>query len=167
MAAAARSQAEEILSKVRPCLAGRPEIAFGYLFGSLARGEARPASDVDVAVFLDPPPSPESESGMYRATLLTELIGALGRNDVDLVILNQAPVVLRHRAIRDDLVICSRDERRRVAFVVDTVRRYVDTEPLRRLAREYLRRSIENGTYGREVKYKTAIDGLQPSNPAD
>lgn len=147
---------DAILAKVRSCMAGRPEILFGYIFGSVARAEARPDSDVDVAVFLDQETT-GVETSTFRSSFLAELLKCLSRNDVDLVILNQAPVVLRHRVLRDGNLVISRDETRRVAFAVDTLRRYVDTASLRRLSEEYTRRSLENGTYGREVPYKAVF----------
>jgi len=51
------------------------------LFGSLARGDAGPDSDVDLAVMLDP----EAKIGLFRyVALRDELSEMLGR-DVDLV----------------------------------------------------------------------------------
>ncbi|MDP2871808.1 MAG: nucleotidyltransferase domain-containing protein [Bacillota bacterium] len=156
----ARVNVDEILVRILPCIAGRPEVVFAYVFGSTARAEARLDSDVDIAVFLTPEMA-QTDLGPFRSMLLTELLACLSRNDVDLVILNQAPAVLRHRVLRDGVLIFSRDETARVGFTVDTLRRYVDTAPLRRLAMEYTRRSVENGTYGRAVPFRTVLDSRQ------
>lgn len=51
------------------------------LFGSLARGEAGPGSDVDLAVMLDP----DREIGLFRYALLREELGDLLGRQVDLV----------------------------------------------------------------------------------
>jgi hypothetical protein len=155
-----RNDLDEILAQVHPCLAAKPQVLFSYVFGSAARGEARPDSDVDIAVYLDTE-TVQADAGSFRTSLLTELLMCLHRNDVDLVILNQAPVVLQHRVLRDGVLILSRDEPGRVAFTVDTLRRYVDTAPLRRLAMEYTRRSIEQGTYGRAIPFRTVLDTCQ------
>jgi predicted nucleotidyltransferase len=148
-----RGQVDEILSRVRPLMAERGDVAFAYVFGSVARGDARVDSDVDFAVYLDED-SPRADRGCVRSALLTKLLACLGRNDVDLVILNDAPVVLKHRVLRDGILVLSRDEAKRVDFTADTLRRYVDTAPLRRLVHDYTRRSVANGTFGREVRYK-------------
>jgi uncharacterized protein len=155
-----QAKVDDILQVVRPCLGGRPEIVFAYVFGSAARGEARSNSDVDIAVYLDSEPVAPGIGG-YRAKLLSELMSCLRRNDVDLVILNQAPVVLQHRVLRDGIIILSHDDKRRVDFTVDTMRRYFDTGPLRALALEYMRQSIQDGTYGREIPYRTVVDPPQ------
>jgi len=146
------TSASDVIARVRSVLSGRHEVVFAYLFGSVARDEARSGSDVDVAVYVDASTTPSEPH--YRADLLTELMRALSRNDVDLLILNEAPVVLQQRALRDGLLILSRDDYRRVDFIADTLRRYVDTEPLRRLAMEYTRKSIQDGTFGRKVSYR-------------
>jgi predicted nucleotidyltransferase len=55
----------------------QPGIAAVYLFGSVARGTARPASDVDLAVLFEG--KPESRLDGTRLTLEAELERALAR----------------------------------------------------------------------------------------
>jgi predicted nucleotidyltransferase len=98
----------ELVARLRDCLEGRPEILEAYLFGSSARDEAQPHSDVDVAVYLDVAPVPESPFG-YAADLMTELMSALASNAVDVVILNEAGPLLYHRVLRDGVRVLSRD----------------------------------------------------------
>lgn len=64
-----------------------------YLFGSLARAEARPDSDVDLGILAHEPLAPER-----RFDLAQKLAAALGR-DVDLVDLRSASAVLRMQVI--------------------------------------------------------------------
>ena len=89
-------------------MAGRREILEAYLFGSCAREEASAHSDVDVAVYVDRTALPDAPFG-YVAALTTELIRALGRNDVDVVLLNDASPLLYHRVLRDGRRLVSRD----------------------------------------------------------
>ena len=145
---------EEILSRIHACLAPKCEVLLAYLFGSTARGDSRPDSDVDIAVLVDRG-ALGPDTGIYRASLLTELIRCLGCNDVDLVLLNDAPAVLCHRVLRDGQLVLSRDDRVRVAFTEQTMRRYYDTAYLRKLAADAVSRSIREGTFGRPVQYKT------------
>jgi len=94
------------------CLAAalqpRPEVLEAYLFGSQATGRAQPHSDIDVAVYVDPPRAGHSGFG-YRAELTTALMSALHTNDIDVVVLNQADPVLYHRVLRDGIRVLSRD----------------------------------------------------------
>ena len=62
-----------------------------YLFGSVARGDATAASDVDVAVLFDQAPEPALDGAVL--TLEGEIERHLGR-PVDLVSLNGAPADL-------------------------------------------------------------------------
>ena len=64
----------------------REEILEAYLFGSHARGQAQPHSDVDVAVYVDKSLVDEGRWG-YRAELTTVLMDALATNNVDVVVL--------------------------------------------------------------------------------
>jgi predicted nucleotidyltransferase len=129
-------------------LARRTEILEAYLFGSRARGDASAHSDVDVAVYVDRGLLPDAPFG-YVAELTTELIRALGRNDVDVVLLNDAPPLLYHRVLRDGRRLVSRD-------LADTTRRegyalsrYCDYLPQLRKIAAAQRRRIDGGAFGR------------------
>ena len=83
----------ELVNVLTQALSDRPEILDAYLFGSQARGTARADSDVDVAVYLDPATDINAGFGV-DAAIATDLMRALGRNDIDVVLLNRADPVL-------------------------------------------------------------------------
>jgi hypothetical protein len=98
-----------------------------YLFGSAARGEDRPGSDLDVAVlFRDDPP--RTLAGLHL-DLADRLTGALGGRRVDLVVLNRAPVDLVHRVLRDGVLLLERDRSARIRFEVRARNEYFDLLP--------------------------------------
>ena len=99
-----------IVERLSGALAAREEILEAYLFGSRARGKARPDSDIDVAVYIDEALADDGNWG-YRAELTTDLMVTLGTNDVDVVVLNKAPILLYHRVLRDGVRLLSRDLR--------------------------------------------------------
>ena len=75
-------------------------------------------------------------------------IGALGRfvrsDRVDLVLLDHAPPLLRHRVIRDGVLLYARSDAERARFVRRRLREYLDLEPrLREQNRLRLRRLRE------------------------
>lgn len=102
-----------------------PRIAYGLVFGSVARGDAHAGSDVDVAVGL-------ADGVQFDALavggLVSDLERASGRT-VDLVLLHEAPPALAYRVFRDGVVIFARDRTavvdRRVRAVLD----YLDFRP--------------------------------------
>ena len=104
--------------------AGEP-VVIAYLFGSQARGEAGPLSDVDVAVLLEDGLSAE-EMLALRLRLMEAIGRALGVERVDVVALNDAPYLLQHRVIRDGRVLLARDELARVRYEFRVLRDYLD-----------------------------------------
>ncbi len=133
---------ERLRAGAPEAFAGTP-VAFAYLFGSRARGQARATSDVDVAVYLDPPEEPERR--LERTLdLMRRLADATGM-EADLLILSDAPLRLLGRVLRDRVVLWSRDEPLRVRFEATMRSRCLDfdlhAEPL---DRELLRAIAES-----------------------
>lgn len=109
-----------------------PEVLAVYLYGSRARGTARPDSDVDLALLLRRPPPP-TLGGVPRdveAFVEREL-----RLPVQAVVLGAAPADLVHRVLRDGIVVLDRDRSARLQFEVQSRNEYFDLEPLRRMYR--------------------------------
>jgi len=119
---------QELVRRVCQVLAPRDEVLEAYLFGSQATGRAQAHSDVDVAVYVDEARISPSAYG-YPAELGTVLIAVLGRNDVDVVVLNHAPPLLYHRVLRDGVRILSRDLRASTTREGYALSRYCDWVP--------------------------------------
>jgi len=128
----------------------RPEVVAAFLIGSQARGSAGPLSDVDVAV-LHVEGLTSSERLELRLALGSAAGAALGTAEVDIVLLNGAPPLLRHRALRDGIRLIDHSPAGRIDFEVRTLNDFVDTEPLRRLLSRRLRKSIAEDSFGRRA----------------
>jgi predicted nucleotidyltransferase len=87
-----------ILKGIRRVLDDEPTVWFAFLFGSRARRSARPGSDWDVAVYLDDSLDDRQRFDIRRG-LSAQLSGPDGPR-VDLVVLNDAPPLLAHRALK-------------------------------------------------------------------
>ena len=122
----------------------RREIQAAYIFGSVVSGRSRTNSDIDIAVLLNPK-SLHLKSLDYRLKLASEMSSAIGRSDVDLIILNEAPPVLAHQVVSKGQLVFERSAAARVDFQVRTVNAYLDTEPMRALYRSYLKKRIREG----------------------
>lgn len=85
-----------------------PEVAAVYLYGSTARGQATPLSDVDLAVVLMPGVGQEERAGLQRR-LLTALGRALSGRRVDVRFLDDLPVAVRGRIVYEGLRVFERD----------------------------------------------------------
>jgi predicted nucleotidyltransferase len=119
-------------------------VVVAYLFGSRARGGARESSDADVAVLL------EGRRGLLEQEALADQLGrAMGVPDVDLIVLDEAPLEMRGRVVQEGRVLFSADEARRVAFEVLTRSQYFDFLPtLEAHTRRYLQQVAREGLRG-------------------
>ncbi len=119
---------QEVLERLERVLQSHREVLEAYLFGSLARGDAASHSDVDIAVYVAEP-RPEASAFGYRADLTAAVMAALGRNDVDVVVLNDAPPLLYHRILRDGVRILSRNLAETTIRAGRALSRYCDYVP--------------------------------------
>ena len=130
-----------LCGRLARALEGDRSVRLAWLHGSRARGTARRESDIDVAVLLD---DDHAANPTAIKDSIWRLAGRIGRevpsDRLDLVLLNDAPALLRHRVVRDGILLFARSEAERVRFVLRTVREYQDLEP--RL-REHTRRRVE------------------------
>lgn len=134
---------ENDLEKVRQLLKKSPEVRFAYLFGSMARDEGGETSDLDVAVYVR-----EGVSTFdFRLGWMEKLASLLGRDDVDLVVLNEAPPVLCYEIVRDGRLLVDSKEAR-VAFEARVLDEYFDTEALRKTQQAYLKSQLSGDSHG-------------------
>lgn len=124
----------------------RDGIVAGLLFGSQASGRGSDLSDVDVAVWLEPSREPSLD---LRLELTRAAARALGTDEIDLVILNDAPPLLRERAVAGQRLIVDRDPKARVRFEARALLDYLDTKPLRAELDRGLRHRVEEDRFGR------------------
>ncbi|MEW6426184.1 MAG: nucleotidyltransferase domain-containing protein, partial [Bacillota bacterium] len=101
-------------------------------------GKAGLLSDVDLAFLIDPSLVKDKGRYGYQAQLITELMKLLATNDVDVVILNEAPPLLKFKVIFNGRVIFSRSEKERLAFHVKAFNEYQDFRPFMAVQNRYL-----------------------------
>jgi predicted nucleotidyltransferase len=97
-----------------------------YLFGSFARGEAKPQSDVDLGLLYESPP--ESTLRGQPFGLEADLADVLGR-PVQCVVMNTAPPDLIHRILLDQMLLVDRNPKLRIRFEVNARNQYFDLKP--------------------------------------
>ena len=136
------------------------DVSAAWLFGSLARGAAGPLSDVDLAVVLS---GPTERQARRRDALCADLMGALHRDDADLVLFEMGSPLLRHRVIRDNVQLLAHDPRQLSRPATAAVIEYLDTAPLRAALRFELNRSLAEGCFGQLPDVKKAIQRVWSS----
>jgi hypothetical protein len=116
-------------AEIGPRLAGlgavlgrHPAVQFAYVFGGAGRGDLRPLSDIDVAVYLDE----AVDSVRARLDLIGEVTKHLRTDAVDLVVLNDAPTALLGRILQSRRVIFERDPFVRHRFESRALRQFLD-----------------------------------------
>ena len=82
------------------------EVAAVFLFGSHGTPAERETSDVDLALLFRAGQIPDLRREMQLADELSRIFG---RDDIDIVVLNKAPLFLCSRVVRDGTIICEKD----------------------------------------------------------
>lgn len=117
----------ERLRAAAPAILDPEPVVVAYLFGSRAAGRPRPDSDTDIAVLVEDDADADER---WRLRLrLPSAFERAARTEVDVVVLNDLPLPVRGRAVRQRVVLYSRDEPARVRFEVRTMREFLDFEP--------------------------------------
>jgi predicted nucleotidyltransferase len=114
----------DLLARLSATLAATPGLRLGVLFGSLARGRARPDSDVDVAIL----PGPEGLDDRADLELQSELARAVGR-DVDLVRLDRASTILMWQVARHGVALLEARAGEFARFRARAAAEYIDFAP--------------------------------------
>ena len=133
---------QDIISAVKRQVARDVHVKFAYLFGSQALDKTTALSDIDIAVFLDNGVDPL----YYRLKLIETFTRAMRKENIDIVVLNQATPLLKHEVISAGIVLKEAREER-LLFETAVLREYLDLEPLRKVQRTYIRQQLRVGTY--------------------
>jgi uncharacterized protein len=118
--------------RIRRVLLDGPPLQLALLFGSRARGAARPGSDIDVAIL----PVDTALSMRDENLLVTNLERATGA-PIDLVRLDHATLALRWRIARDGVVLVSNPPHLAPRFLA---RAGIEHDEVRELEIEAMRR---------------------------
>lgn len=93
------------------------------LFGSTARRERRPASDIDICLVLEP--------GTYTPEALMDIrLQYLAAFPADIQVFQQLPVYIRQRILKEGEVLFCRDEDALYDIAWRTVQAFADFKPL-------------------------------------
>jgi predicted nucleotidyltransferase len=97
-----------------------PNIIFAYLFGGMARGKRRPLSDVDLGIYL------RNVKRLDFLSLFSEISRILGTDEIDLVVLNSAPISLTGRILRKRKILIDKEPFLRHQYESRILREFFD-----------------------------------------
>ena len=103
-------------------LKSRRDVHFAYLFGSLAKRRPFPLSDVDIAVYL----SEDTDILERKMEILGKLTELLETDEIDLVILNSAPLTLKMKILENRKILADNSPFLRHQYESLTMREYFD-----------------------------------------
>jgi len=125
---------KEIEKKIRDILVKKSEISFAFAHGSFVKEDH--FRDIDIAIFLDQIPEHLLD---YELSLETELMNTVGTYQVDVRVLNTAPLSFKYNVIKSGSILLVKDDDKRIDFQEAVLSHYFDFEPYRN---NYLRETI-------------------------
>lgn len=97
-------------------------VSVAYLFGSHAKQTQTTQSDIDIAILLSETPKKLLEYYLHLTDKLSKMLG----DQVDLIILNDAPPLLKHQVIKNGKTVYTRSEEARITFEARAQSEYLD-----------------------------------------
>ena len=126
------AEKKEIIEKLDGLLLAEKSVLFAYLHGSFT--EESLFRDIDLAVYLDDIMTKEE---MFKQELKLEAaVESALRYPVDIRVINNAPAHFSYMAMKKGLRMAIKDDKKRVAFEMRTLKEYFDFLPFRQ---RYLR----------------------------
>jgi predicted nucleotidyltransferase len=133
----------EIDRRIAEAAGGVAGISSLVVFGSRAAGRPRPTSDLDVGVL------PDTRDSEVRRKLQSRLAVALAdlapEGRVDVVLLDEAPPLLRHRILSSGRLLICRDREAWTELLVRTMREHGDCQWVYELLIPAQRRRLTEG----------------------
>lgn len=141
----------DLVLALRVALTKEPDVAFAYLFGSVAKGKSHDRSDIDIAVALEPPPKP---AGAFERQLELQIrLEKVAGREVDLVVLQTAPSELVHNVLRHGTPLFIRNRAAHSRFYVAHAQAYFDLQTARALLTRRMLQRLKEGRYGGGTGY--------------
>ena len=141
-----------IVETVQRVIARHPNVVLAYLFGSQVEGNVGPLSDIDIALLLDKADEADPIFGELRSGIAS----AVGREqEVDVVVLNRAPVELAYAVIAQGALVHEPDAYSRVEYEAKIMSLYCDYLPVLRSQRADLLKGDQHES--RVQRYREAL----------
>jgi predicted nucleotidyltransferase len=111
-------------TELKKYFSNKDSIIVTYLFGSTVRGDTGRLSDIDIGVLLDENISNKDRFDM-ELKIISEIAILINKNKIDLVVLNEAPLLLSYNIIKTGVILKS-NELERMKFETKILDEYLD-----------------------------------------
>ncbi|MCM8804996.1 MAG: nucleotidyltransferase domain-containing protein [Candidatus Omnitrophica bacterium] len=135
---------DELIEKLKDRLIEEEEIVFAYILGSYGRNYIGPLSDFDIGIYIEENKE-IFEKKIYLNFIITDI---LKTDEVDIIILNTVSPFFLHHSLKNAKLLFSKDERKRIFFLVKNLKEYFDMVYYYERFKESLLKRIREGKYG-------------------
>ena len=133
-----------IQKKLASIFRTHPSALFAYLYGSYAKGEEGPLSDIDIAVFFDKQLA-RAKRDKAKDAAEYDIIDAFPKQKIDLIDLNDfdsLTPLLEREIVYDGILVYSKDEAARAHFESVAIGEWLDWEPHHRTYHDAMEREL-------------------------
>jgi predicted nucleotidyltransferase len=136
------TRVRKALSDRAPMLFNSGPVVFAYLYGSYARGDVHPFSDVDIGIYLEKmTPGEALNNELSLALEFDDILGS--KTNVDVRSINTMPLMIKGNIVTEGILLYSRDDAVRVEFETNVRKKYFDFRRfINRYQKAYLSYSI-------------------------
>jgi len=117
------SSKEKIIEQLKNAIIQKDEIIFSYIHGSFL--DKFPFKDIDIALYIDPKKISSLQAFDYSFQLSVDLSKKIGL-EVDIQIMNYAPLGFKHSVLRNGKLLFSKDENLRLNLIESLSLEYID-----------------------------------------
>lgn len=129
------AQSKQTLDEgIAAVLADFPQVAAAWVFGSEARGQARPDSDLDIGLLFERRGDTALDHDREIRTIAARLEALAPGRPIDLVVLESQGPIFRHRVLVEGRLVYDADPERRIDFESESSVRYFDWRPTHEFA---------------------------------
>jgi len=122
------SDRERITTQITDVLSRFDDVVLGYIYGSFLTGDDFHDIDIGIIVSREMEPYESFRYAVETAAAVEQNITP--RYEVDLRVLNEAPVSFQYEVVRTGMAVFVRDEDGRISFEAGVISRYLDQKPL-------------------------------------
>ncbi len=117
----------ESLEKIKEVLKNQEGILVAYLYGSTAKKQIHPNSDIDIGILIRENFEPDA---LYTSRIANKIEKKTNtEKEIDIRILNNKPITFLHQVLKDGKELFSKNEKERIEFETKVYDRYLDFKP--------------------------------------